>query len=396
MHLLILSEKFHENVVDRWIGSQAYIDGISLSHSALYSIANLSLFTHHVTIVHLYSTHPDLIDFDHLCQDTQVALEQGRTIICIVGMSLTRIEGMYDWLESVHVRPKVARDTNIQLTQHGKAQIFQDYFKNVNEYFACWPTPDKTIAVIADAELAIAGEYSIHKGKFVVLPPPVYDENLLYEVIPSLYNMARKYYEDMQKRIFVGDEPAWVEKHKTQEHLQIIDDIENLERSKQEFDMITYLLYGTGDELEDSVRLTLEKLDLEVEKTPPGANIDFTARNADETIKLAVEVTGTTDKIKKESKKVPQAWTYHREKQDEQEKLVLMANTYRHLPIEDRSGKLHFTPHVKKMFTQISALLMTTADLYSLWKDVHEKRRTADEVLKLLYGSTGVLEISSS
>jgi len=183
---------------------------------------------------------------------------------------------------------------------------------------------------------------------------------------------------------------------KTQEHLQIIDGIENLERSKQEFEMITYLLYGTGDELVDSAKLTLEKLGLEAEKTPPGATIDLRARNTDETIKLAIEVTGTNDKIKKASRKVSQAWTYHLEKGDEQEKLVLMANTYNSLPIEDRSDKTHFTPDVEKKFTSISALLMTTADLYFLWKDVHEKKGNADEVLKLLYESTGVLEIPSS
>lgn len=401
MHLLILSDQLDKETVDLWIGSQAHINGVRFLHAPLIDAHRLrvSVFSYHVTIVHLSSMSFFHLDpLDHLRQDSQVALEHGRTIILIAGAppSELREEYVYGWLESVDVHPEAAYGTNIQLTQHGKAQIFQDYFENVNEYFVRWrSTPDKSIAVIGDTELVIAGEYSIGKGKIIVLPPPSYDETVMHKVIPSLYNMAWKYYEDMQKRIFVGDEPAWVEKHKTQEHLQIIKAIENLELRKQELDMITYLLYGTGPALEDSVKLTLEKLGLEVKTTPRGANIDFTTRNADQTIKLAIEVTGTTDKIKKESKKVPQAWTYSLEKQDEQEKLVLMANTYRHLPVEDRSDRLHFTPDVKKPFTDINALLMTTADLYCLWKDVQGKRRTPNEVLNLLYRSTGVLEIPS-
>ena len=402
MHLLILSDQFDKEVVDCWIGYKAITNGVHWLHGGVLSAELLSLFDYHVSIVH-FSLGLDLpvpFSFDNLRQGTQVALEQGRTIICIAGKPLIPAQDnpIYGWLESVNVHAEAAIGANIQLTQHGKAQIFQDYFKNVNEYYVHWRSPisAKTIAVIADTELVIAAEYSIGKGKVVVLPPPSYKETVVHEVIPSLYNMARKYYEDMQKRIFVGDEPAWVEKHKTQEHLQIIEDIENLERSKQELDMITYLLYGTGDELVDSVKLTLEELGLEAEKTPLGATIDLTARNTDETVKLAIEVTGTTDKIKKESKKVSQAWTYFLEKEDEQEKLVLMANTYIHLPVEDRSGKLHFTPDVENKFTVNSALLMTTADLYFLWKDVQEQIRSADEVLKLLYESTGLLKIPPS
>jgi len=361
-----------------------------------------ALFDYHVTIVDLSLDYPNRFTPVTL-EELPLALEQGRTIIFITGTPPRSVQdtSIYGRLKSVNVYPQAAIGRNIQFTQHGKAQIFQDYFQNVNEYLAHWTATDeaiseKTIAVIGETELVIAGEYSIERGKLVVLPPPSHDEAVVGKVIQSLYNMARKYYEDTQKRIFVGDEPVWVEEHKTQEHLQIIDNIEDLELRKQGLDMIIYLLYGTGPELEDSVKLTLERLGLEVEKTPPGANIDFTARNADETIKLAVEVTGTTDKIKKESKKVPQAWMYLGEKQDEQEKLVLMANTYRHLPIEGRTDKLHFTSHVKNKFTEISALLMTTADLYFLWKDVHEKKRDADEVLKLLYKSKGILAIPSS
>jgi hypothetical protein len=402
MHLLILSNRFDKEVVQLWIGYQAATDGVDIKCHTLSRVMSSALFDYHVTIVDLSLDYPNRFTPVTL-EELPLALEQGRTIIFITGTPPRSVQdtSIYGRLKSVNVYPQAAIGRNIQFTQHGKAQIFQDYFQNVNEYLAHWTATDeaiseKTIAVIADTELVIAAEYSIGKGKIVVLPPTSYDETVAHQVIPSLYNMARKYYEDMQKRVFVGDEPAWVEKHKTQEHLQIIDNIEDLELRKQGLDMIIYLLYGTGPELEDSVKLTLERLGLEVEKTPPGANIDFTARNADETIKLAIEVTGTVDKIKQGSRKVPQAWMYHQERQDEQEKLVLMANTYRCLPIEDRSGKLHFTPHVKKIFTQISALLMTTAYLYSLWKDVQEQRRTPDEVLKLLYDSAGVLEIPSS
>lgn len=400
MHLLVLSDQFDEKVLDTWIGYQARIDKVVFRHTSLASAQGEFLLDHHVTIVHISSYLPDSTTLHNLSWYTQLALEEGRTIIYVVGIPLSYKDKLINgWLGSLDVYPECAIGNNIQLTQHGQAQVFRDYFKNVNQYSTCWrakQSPEKTIAVIGDTGFVIAAEYSIGKGKIVVLPPPLYDENLLYEVIPSLYNMARKYYEDMQKRIFVGDEPAWVEEHKTQEHLQTKEDIENLQRCKQEFDMITYLLYGTGDELVDSVKLTLEKLGLTVEKTPPGATIDLTARNTDETIKLAIEVTGTTDKIKKESKKVSQAWTYSLEKHDEKEKLVLMANTYNRLSIEDRSGKLHFTPDVENKFTSISALLMTTVDLYFLWRDVHEKKRNADEVLKLLYKSTGVLETPSS
>jgi hypothetical protein len=403
MHLLILSDRFDKEVLHTWIGYQAATDGVDVMCHALSRVMLSALFDYHVTIVDLSCDSPNPFALEELLSDIQVALEQGRTIIFIAGGPPGSVQdtGIYGWLKSVNVYPQAAIGRNIQLTQHGRAQIFQDYFQNVNEYLAHWTATDetiseKTIAVVGDSELVIAAEYSIYKGKIVVLPPTSYDETVVHQVIPSLYNMARKYYEDMQKRIFVGDEPVWVEKHKTQEHLQIIDDIENLGLRKQEFDMITYLLYGTGPELEDSAKLTLERLGLEVEKTPPGANIDLTARNTDETIKLAIEVTGTVDKIKKGSRKVSQAWTYSLEKHDEQEKLVLMANTYNRLPIGGRSDKLHFTSDVENKFTSISALLMTTADLYFLWKDVHEKKRNLDEVLKLLYDSTGVLEIPSS
>jgi len=186
--------------------------------------------------------------------------------------------------------------------------------------------------------------------------------------------------------------PDWVNEHKFERlreleasHTELVEEIEDL-------NMFLPLLYGTGDPLEDAVVHALRYLGMEAERTDPGFTIDVLSSNSDKSINLGVEVTGINDAIKKKSPKLSQAYRFEQIKENN-EKIIILANTFNDLPIEERSTKVSFTKEVLEILKGQSVLLMTGWDLYRLVGTVMAKSKSSDDVINTLYKTEGVLSV---
>ena len=91
-----------------------------------------------------------------------------------------------------------------------------------------------------------------------------------------------------------------------------------------------------------------------------------------------------------------QAWQYLTDRvgtAEEKDRLVIVANTQYHLDPKKRKHE-SYTPHMVKLLGNNGVLMITTLQLYELWEAVHEGRRSAEDLLLELHGSSGVFRKS--
>jgi hypothetical protein len=242
----------------------------------------------------------------------------------------------------------------------GRARAIQDYLKYAPQYHQIVISPPippaNRLVVVDDTDIVVGLEHQIGKGMLVILPPPVFDTNSYTLTMSTLVGVARRYYEKAQRRIPVGDVPGWVQQYLVPRAKELDEQIQILADEKSELDRVAYILYGTGDELEDSVLLLLQKLGLMVDRQPPGANIDLKARHQVLGLGFAIEVTGTKGTIQKDSNKIAQAWQYLSDRSgtpEEQYRLIVLANTQCHLLSSEemtRSAQMSSTCLAIKVF----------------------------------------------
>lgn len=359
-----------------------------------------------------------------LRQEARILLESGGVIICLnyftkptsykayyhsdkghpavlrIGPHHRR-EINYDWLFSVGLlsRLNVAQldaKPGKRLELLSKDKVFAKYFKGVTEYHKTIENVEskedeegnflgyeiyapemgtrlntKVIAVAKVTKKPIACVINILKGSLIFLPQTKARSMM---IIDQLYAIGNAEYEkNIQKIEEYPSPPEWLDKYKAKQELGLerkIEDLtQKLERRKLEhkrFEKIDVLLYGTGNPLEVAVQKVLEEMGCTVEKLEKGATMDLKARI--NSIKFAIEVTGVEDKIYKDSKKFAQILQYLPHK-EENEKIVLLANTYRDIDVGERVGRENFTNPVLKIAENNGFCLITTMDLYFMWKD---------------------------
>jgi len=185
-----------------------------------------------------------------------------------------------------------------------------------------------------------------------------------------------------------ADIPSWIDEVKTV-------GLRALETRKQELDsaigdLRTYLVLvcGTGDPLENAVRSALRRFGLEAEKTERSANIDMLAWNEDKSRRFGLEITGLNESVKKANNKLIQIMQFVQTK-DDNEKAILVANTFRQTPVTQRPDE-SFTPPAVQFLGAHPVLMMTGYDLYRLVQDVIGGKRKPDDVVTDLYQTKGV------
>jgi hypothetical protein len=303
---------------------------------------------------------------------------------------------VYKWLEHLGVELQENFGEDIRPSGAGRAEAIQEYLRNTPRYYQIVKKPEvepnRRLAVVGETDIVVGSEHEAANGVLVILPPPLLGTEYYQPSMLSLVRVARRYYERAQRRIPISDSPSWVDKYLVPRAKEINEQLSGLTSKKEHYDHLAYVLYGTGEELEKSVQLLLEQLGLEVTPQPPGANIDLKATHKKAGLGFAVEVTGTKGTIQKDSSKVPQAWEYigHRSGTPEQEfRLVVIANTESHLDPKDRKRE-SFSTNVAKLLGDNGVLLMTTVQLYELWKSVHEGNEIAEEIVRQLHTKQGI------
>ena len=107
---------------------------------------------------------------------------------------------------------------------------------------------------------------------------------------------------------------------------------------------------------------------------------------------FAVEVTGIKGTIQKDSNKISQAWQHINERSgtsEERDRLMIVANTENHLDPRQRKRD-SFSRDAVKLLSNNGVLLITTLQLYELWKSVEGCNRTPDDVVRELHGKFGL------
>jgi hypothetical protein len=133
----------------------------------------------------------------------------------------------------------------------------------------------------------------------------------------------------------------------------------------------------------DAVRLVLREIGFETQRTKPGFPVDLLGKE------LAIEVTSIAGKVKSDSPKMFQLMQFF-EKHRKNEKVVLVANTFKREFPSDRSGKQDFTPQVIGYMQSNEVCAMTCVTLFELWK-LAKKDQT--EAQKRILQTNGELRV---
>lgn len=361
-----------------------------------------------------------------LRKESQILLESGGVIICLnyftrdtdhktywdsridhpaviggTGYGNLRWEINYDWIFSVGLLStlnvaQLDAKPGKSFVLESKDKVFAEYFKGVTEYHKTidnvhskedeegnflgyeiygprWGirSNTKVIAVAKVTKKPIACVMSISRGSLIFLPQSNAESMM---IIGQLYAIGKSEYEKNIERIEeYPSAPEWLDKYKTKQEIGLerkikglTNELEQRKLEHKRFEKIDVLLYGTGTPLEVAVQNVLEEMGCTVEKMEKGATIDLKAKI--DSMKFAIEITGVDDKIYKNSKKFSQILQYL-PMQEENEKIVLLANTYKDIEVEKRIGSENFTKPVLKIAENNHFCLMTTMDLYFIWKD---------------------------
>lgn len=332
-----------------------------------------------------------------------------------------RREMNYDWvfddsllsaLNVSQVDAKIGRHFSLI----SKDKILAEYFKGVTEYhktidnirsrtdeegnflgyYVRVPTlgafDTRIIAVAKVTKKPVACAMNISKGSLIFLPQSEAEPKT---VIAQLYVIGKSEYEKNIERIEeYPSPPEWLDKYKTEQELKLEQKIEGLTNELEQrrlkhkrFEKIDVLLYGTGTPLETAVQRALEEMGCTVEKMEKGATIDLKAKI--DSMKFAIEITGVDDKIYKNSKKFGQILQYLPIK-EENEKIVLLANTYKDEDVRERLGRENFTKPVLDIAKNNEFCFTRTMDLYFMWKDFL-MGKSAKKMLQAVFSAKGEL-----
>lgn len=190
---------------------------------------------------------------------------------------------------------------------------------------------------------------------------------------------------------------VWFDKIKPVEYSELEQKRDECQEKIRHLDEIIKVLHTQGKELEEAVAELLSDLGDGIVPEPQdtaerNAPIDLkvTLPGIEEDRRFAVEITGTKSGVRKDDKKAHDILVYLNFHQgDDSEKVILLANTYFELDPDERHGRLHFSDEVKNPLGKQGVLLMTTVQLYEIWRGVKESRLNLREVIEQMYSQVG-------
>ncbi|MCJ7634458.1 telomere resolvase [Candidatus Bathyarchaeota archaeon] len=127
-------------------------------------------------------------------------------------------------------------------------------------------------------------------------------------------------------------------------------------------------LFSVDDQRQvKAVKRIFSDIGIESNLTKPGFVVDLVGKE------VAVEVTSVKGMIPRKHDSVTQVLAFI-QKWGQREKVVLVANTYKRLPIEQRMGKEDFSREALDLLVPFGICCISAHSLYLLWKKAQEKR----------------------
>jgi len=134
-----------------------------------------------------------------------------------------------------------------------------------------------------------------------------------------------------------------------------------------------------------AVQIILEDLGIKTIQTTEFDLIDLKS-------KIIVQITSTKGKVEAQNTKINQL-TKFIENQRKGEKIIIIANTYKDVPINNRTNKEQMDISIKIFLETINAIFLTTLSLYNLWKKVITNQISIQEASSLIRNEIGEIEI---
>jgi len=321
-----------------------------------------------------------------IAREIQTVWATGRSVWCIMEKMLnpSRPAGgpkatpcpapsNYDWLPVPIVVDKVKAGPTVQVADSQTAEKFRPYLDKVKSWDLEIRDDDKLgaegvfvspIATNKSGKMISAEIVVSVGGAMCLLPKPTTCST--HEAIEILIDIATG-----KERL----EPEWMDqieipgissidtqiKQREAEAALAQSKISDLKSQRLELEKYRDVFSVHEDPQVEAVKRILKEMGIETERTPPAFVIDLLGKEA------AIEVTSVTCKIDSNSNKMFQL-TQFIDKHHKNEKIVLVANTYKREDPKTRSGKGDFTPPVIDFLKSNQVCAMTSSTLLELWK----------------------------
>ncbi len=107
---------------------------------------------------------------------------------------------------------------------------------------------------------------------------------------------------------------------------------------------------------------------------------------------ICVQIVTTKGKVEAQNTKINKIARFI-EKQRNKGKIIVVANTYKRLPIKNRTNKEHLDVAMKLFFETNNTVFLTTLSLYNLWKKVISGQISVHEASSLIQNQSGEIQI---
>ena len=266
---------------------------------------------------------------------------------------------------------------------------------------------------ITNEPIAAEIKYLGLPGSLVILP--TYDLDLYREnpnaLLWNLKLLAEEFYEQNIKRLGVTiTSPDWALKYRVKQSVEaekrlreLRDEITNFEDERDRYDKILVLLYGYGDELKNTVAKVFgnEWFGFSVKPTEKGASLDLFVHDTNRDWDLAIEVTGIAGKFTKDNEHLSDVLDYlptnvDNNSQGLRERIVLVVNTFRDDDLDSRDLTDDISQPTQTIANNNSFCIIRSIDLYKLWNDFVDDKRTASEIFEAIFQTQGIFEYKSA
>jgi hypothetical protein len=234
-------------------------------------------------------------------------------------------------------------------------------------------------------------------GTIGILPAP----DKLYLPILFLTERASEIYQqNVEQSRELLKPPTWTEDFKIEEQKRLEKEESELERklemSKKKIGSLflaTSALFTTGKQLQRAITKIFSDLHWKVDDlTKEGKPIDYIVHGQKGTSDgLLVALTGSTGYIDANHKKIAQLFGALAEVKDDQ-RLVFLVNALADEDPRSRTVDKCITDPARKRMEKHGICIALVPDLYRLWQDMLQGKRSADEILQQIHSTSGVFK----
>ncbi|MQY61929.1 hypothetical protein GH146_01410 [archaeon] len=314
-----------------------------------------------------------------LKRTSRLFIRDNKEIFCIMEkpfkILFKEIPLNYSWIpfpQKLTVNPMLLGKT-INSTDERFAEYIENVEKWDNELF--WENTDnisfEAIAVNKSQKPIAATVTMLNRGKIHFLPKTT--KISCSKAMKLLIDLATKKEKEEYPWLYSIESPELNQNEKLGNKCSI-----SLENCRNLFSV-------DAKKITKAVYLILEDLGITTTQTT-----EFDLTNLKSSI--SVQIITTKGKVEAQNTKISKIARFI-ENQRNKGKIIVVANTYKELPIKNRTNKEHLDLAMKLFFETNNTLFLTTLSLYKLWKKVITGQISVHEASTLIQNQSGEIEI---